>query len=78
MAVPTDREAIEAAKKIQSLSGPELEEKVRSTIGTPMLAIFGVLARHLEPMIDEEALNRRVHLMVTAYLLKAEVDGAKE
>lgn len=76
MLPPDEKTALAAAKKVQVLNGPELERRVRLEVGDPLLAIFALLAKSIEPTADDPAIARRVHGMVLAYLVRGELDGA--
>jgi hypothetical protein len=66
--------ALEAMKTVQALDGRSMEARIQSEIGTPMMAVFTSLARNMFPEDDDDGVAKKVHLMVLAFLLKAEVD----
>jgi hypothetical protein len=70
MVPPDEQSALAAAKKVQVLNGPALEKRVREEVGDPMLAIFALLAKNIEPQADDAAIARRVQGIVLAYLIR--------
>jgi len=74
MSAPTEQAALKAVKLVQSLNGPELEARVRSEVGDPLLAMFALLAKHGAPSDDERATAQKVQLMVLGYLARGEID----
>jgi hypothetical protein len=77
MLPPDEAKGLEVVKKIQSLSGPDLEKRVRAEVGDPLLAMFSLLAKSTAaPGDDDHAIARKVHLMVLAYLIRGELTKA--
>ena len=77
MLPPDEPTGLAVVKKIQSLDGPALEKRVRQEVGDPMLAFFSLLAKSTAGANeDETTLAKRVHLMVLAYLIRGELQGA--
>jgi hypothetical protein len=74
MTAPSEDHAIEALKKVQALSGAELDGLIDAEIGNSMLGVFQAIATAMFPE-DPKGLSKRVHLMVLAYLLRCEVEG---
>jgi hypothetical protein len=71
---PDEAKGLEVVKKIQSLNGPDLEKRVRAEVGDPMLAFFSLLAKSTAaPGDDDQAIAKKVHLMVLAYLIRGEL-----
>jgi hypothetical protein len=77
MLPPDEQTGLAAVKTVQSLSGPELEKRVRAEVGDPMLAFFSLLAKSVAPEEDDHAIAKRVHLMILAYLIRGELQSAK-
>jgi hypothetical protein len=77
MLPPDEQAGLAAVKKIQSLSGPDLEKRVRAEVGDPMLAFFSLLAKSAAPEDDDHAVAKKVHLMILAYLVRGELHGGK-
>jgi hypothetical protein len=75
MLPPDEKTALEAVKRVQSLSGPELEKRVHAEIGDPMLAMFVLLAKNLSPEDDDQAIGKKVHTMILAYLIRGELSA---
>jgi hypothetical protein len=73
MSVPSEARAVEIMKKIQALSGQELDALIDAEIGNPMLGVFHALASAMFPGEPQNA-AKRVHLMVLAYLMRVEAE----
>lgn len=74
MPAPSEGRAIAALKRVQSLSGQQLDALIGAEVGTPMLGVLDTLAGSLLPNLDQEQRHRAVHLMVLAYLLRRDVE----
>lgn len=72
MPAPTEPQALEALKVVQNLSGPNLQSRITDEIGTPMLGVLDSLAKAVFPKASTDDHHRTVHLMVLAYLMRAE------
>jgi hypothetical protein len=75
MSAPTEEAALAAMRKVQQLSGPQIEKAINEEIGDPMMAVFSMLVRHLDPFASEDQVSRRIHLMVLAYLMRNEINS---
>jgi hypothetical protein len=73
MPAPNEAAALAAVKVVQALSGPDLEKRVRAEIGDPLLAMFSLLAKNVNPDADDRAIARQVQLMILAYLVREEL-----
>ena len=73
---PDEQTGLAAVQKIQALSGPDLEKRVRAEIGDPMLAFFALLAKSTSPGEDDHAIAKKVHLMILSYLIRGELQGS--
>ena len=76
MLPPDEPTGLAVVQKIQSLNGPQLEQRVRAEVGDPMLAFFALLAKSTSPQDDDAQIARKVHLMVLAYLIRGELHGS--
>ncbi|MBI5543999.1 MAG: hypothetical protein HY901_08940 [Deltaproteobacteria bacterium] len=74
MAAPTEDKALDALKKVQSLTGPQLNGRITQEIGDPMLGVIDSLAKAAMPDANREQHHRVVHLMVLSYLMRTEVE----
>lgn len=70
MAAPNDTEALNALKRVQALTPEDFERALHGEIGQPMIAIFNALARAMHPQDDDDAIAKKLHLMMLAYLMK--------
>jgi hypothetical protein len=77
MAAPDEKTALEAVKKIQSMSGADIEKAVRAQLGDPLLAMFALLAQNVSPGDDERETAKKVQLMIIAYLVHDELNRKK-
>lgn len=74
MSAPDEAAALAAVKTVQALSGPEMEKRVRATIGDPLLAMFSLLAKSTASEGDSERMiAQKVQLMIMAYLIREEL-----
>ena len=78
MAAPNEATALEAVKLVQSLTGAELEKRVRAEIGDPLLAMFALLAKSVSNTDDDREIAKKVQLMIIAYLVHEELGKAKK
>jgi hypothetical protein len=69
MAAPTEEQALDALKKVQSLPPAAFERALLDVVGEPMLALMNALARSLHPADDDEAIAKKLHLMMLTYLM---------
>lgn len=74
MPPPPEDRVLTAWKKVQALSGPELNRTIDAEVGVPVLAAFRALAGAMKPGATEGELAQSVHLMVMAYLIRAETE----
>ena len=77
MPAPDEATALAAVKRVQSMSGPELEKRVRAEIGDPLLAMFSLLAKSIAPAASDQDIAQRVQLMILAYLVREDLSSAK-
>ena len=77
MAAPSESRALQALKKVQALSGKELDALITQELGTPMLGVFSSLAQAMLPGAKAEDAPKVVHLMVLSYLMRREVEKSK-
>jgi hypothetical protein len=77
MPAPDEAHALAAVKRVQSLSGPDLEKRVRAEIGDPLLAMFSLLAKNVAPTASDQDIAQRVHLMILAYLVREDLSKAR-
>jgi hypothetical protein len=75
MAAPDEARALAAVRKVQSLSGWEIEKRVRAAVGDPLMAMFALLAKSVAPSDDDHEIAKKVHLMVLAYLVREELNN---
>ena len=66
---PTEQEAIDALKRVQSLSPEQFEAAMRDDIGAPMMQVFNALARTLHPSDDDDDVAKKLHLMMLTWLM---------
>lgn len=64
-----EAQALEALKRVQALSAEEFERALHDDVGQPILSIFNALARALHPGDDDDAIAKKLHLMMLAYLM---------
>lgn len=76
MSAPDEAAALAVVRKVQSLGGSELEKRVRTEVGDPMLALFSLLAKSIGPPNDDQEVARKVHAMILAYLIRGELDSS--
>lgn len=74
-AAPTEDEAIARLRQVQSLSPEAFDTALRTQLGTPMAGVFAALVRSLHPGDDDEAIARKLHLMMLAWLMAHDVGG---
>jgi hypothetical protein len=65
----TEEQAIEALRRVQGLSPEAFERALHDEVGQPLLAVFNALARALHPSDDEDAIAKKLHLMMLAFLM---------
>jgi hypothetical protein len=69
MVAPTEDEALAALKRVQSLGPQEFERALLEIVGEPTLAVMNALARTLHPSDDDEAVAKKLHLMMFSFLM---------
>lgn len=69
MSALDEDQAIEALKRVQGLSPEQFEKALHDEVGQPVLAVFNALARTLHPGDDDDAIAKKLHLMMLAYLM---------
>lgn len=69
MTAPTEEQALSALRKVQGLAPDAFEAALLEEIGEPMLAVMNALARTLYPTDDDDAVAKKLHLMMLAYLM---------
>jgi len=74
MVAPNETKALSALKKVQSLSGKELDALITQEMGTSMLGVLDSLAKAMLPTANVEDHHRAVHLMVLSYLMSREAE----
>lgn len=68
-AAPTDEEALAALQRVQALSPEQFERALEDDIGQSMVSLFNALARAMHPSDDDDAIARKLHLMMLAWLM---------
>jgi hypothetical protein len=61
--------ALAALQRVQNLTPEAFESALKDELGKPMLTVFNALARGLHPEDTDDAIARKVHLMLLAYLM---------
>lgn len=69
MAAPNDDEAIAALKRVQALTPEEFERALENDVGHAMVSLFNALARAMHPSDDDDAIAKKLHLMMLAFLM---------
>lgn len=69
MAALNDDEAIAALKRVQALTPEELERALENDVGHAMVSLFNALARAMHPNDDDDAIAKKLHLMMLAFLM---------
>jgi hypothetical protein len=69
MTAPTDDEALAALKRVQALTPVEFERALNDDVGHPMVSLFNALARAMHPSDDDDAIAKKLHLMMLAWLM---------
>jgi hypothetical protein len=75
MAAPDEATALAAVRKVQNLSGRDIETRVRAEVGDPLIAMFALLAKSVAPSDNDSETAKKVHLMVLAYLVREELNN---
>jgi hypothetical protein len=71
--LPTDEKVFQCVQKVQGLSAAEIDSKISSRIGEPMMGAFTMIATKLQgDNPDRKTVADRVRLMVYGYLLCTE------
>ncbi|HEY4222011.1 MAG TPA: hypothetical protein VGO62_11720 [Myxococcota bacterium] len=69
MPAPTEDQALTALKRVQGLEPEEFERALLEIIGEPTLAVMNALARSLHQNDDDEAIAKKLHLMMFSFLM---------
>lgn len=69
MPAPDEPQALDALRRVQALGPADFERALESEIGEPVVAVLHALARALHPQDDDDAVAKRIHLMVLAWLM---------
>ena len=70
MAAPSQTQALEALRRVQSMSGGEVDRAITAAIGEPMLGVLHSLAAAMMPDLPHAERLKLVHLMVLTYLMR--------
>jgi hypothetical protein len=77
MSPPAEAAVARALEEITRLGPAELDARIDTELGAPLLAAFSLLAGKLRPNDPPSERARSVHLMVTAALIARASDGAE-
>lgn len=66
---PTEDQALAALKRVQALTPEQFEQALNDDVGHPMVSLFNALARAMHPTDDDEAVAKKLHLMMLAWLM---------
>jgi hypothetical protein len=69
MTAPTDEQALAALKRVQALTPEEFERALNEDVGHAMVSLFNALARAMHPQDDDDAIAKKLHLMMLAWLM---------
>jgi hypothetical protein len=69
MPAPTEDEALAALRVVQDLGAEDFQAALKDELGGPVLQVMNALARALNPDDDEDAIARKMHLMMLAWLM---------
>lgn len=69
MTAMNDAQALDVLKQVQSLAPADFERALRDELGSPGIAVFHALVRALHPQDAEDAVAKKIHLMVLAWLM---------
>jgi hypothetical protein len=75
MVTPSEAQALESRKAVQSLPAKKLDQFITLHIGDDMLEAFMELAESQFPDDDRDDRAKQVHLMILAYLMRVHIDG---
>lgn len=69
MTAPTDEQALAALKRVQALTPEEFERALNEDVGHSMVSLFNALVRAMHPQDDDDAIAKKLHLMMLAFLM---------
>lgn len=69
MPAPTEDEALAALKRVQTLAPEQFERALNDEVGHPMVSLFNALVRAMHPQDDDDAVAKKLHLMMLAWLM---------
>lgn len=66
---PDEARALAALRAVQELPTEAFEKALTDEIGAPMIQVMNAVVRALHPKDDDDAVHKKLHLMMVSYLL---------